>query len=367
MRSWIDAAGNLIGVQGDQSASRGWNKPTILIGSHLDTVPSAGAYDGILGVMIGLAVAERFQSSDLPVSISVVGFSEEEGVRFAQPYLGSAALAGSFQPHWLTLQDQAGQTVDDVLREFGLLPELIPAAAIPADKVRVYVEPHLEQGPVLEAKRLPVGVVTSIIGQTRLLVRFKGEAGHAGTTPMNMRRDALVAAAEWTVQIHRLGRSIADLRATVGRLNVSPNASNVIPAEVTMSLDLRHADDPTRLSSVEQLLQQAIQIGQQANVEFEILQRTDSRSVHAAPQMVQCLSQSIIEAGYEPMQMTSGAGHDAVMMGERFPMTMLFIRHPGGISHHPDERVDVEDVQVAIDVLSRFVQRIALSESGVTV
>ncbi len=229
MRSWIDAAGNLIGVQGDQMTKQGWTKPTILIGSHLDTVPNAGAYDGILGVMIGLAVAERFQNIDLPVSISVVGFSEEEGVRFAQPYLGSAALAGHFPSHWLSLRDQVGKTVDEVLRDFGLSSELISAAAIPVDKVRAYVEPHLEQGPLLESKRLPVGVVTSIIGQTRLLVRFKGEAGHAGTTPMNMRRDALVAAAEWTVQVHRLGQSVADLRATVGRLNVSPNASNVIP------------------------------------------------------------------------------------------------------------------------------------------
>lgn len=367
MRTWVDAVGNLIGVQGDHALSERWSKPTILIGSHLDTVPNAGAYDGILGVMIGLAVAEHYRDQDLPISISVVGFSEEEGVRFAQPYLGSAAMAGSFPPQWLQLQDQAGESVAEVIRQFGLSPESIALAAMPVDKVRAYIEPHLEQGPVLESKGLPVAVVTSIIGQTRLLVRFKGEAGHAGTTPMNLRRDALVSAAEWTVQVNRMGRSVADLRATVGRLNVTPNASNVIPAEVTLSLDLRHADDALRLSSVEQLLQQAVQISQDENVEFEVLQRSDSCSVKAAASMVASLTDSIVDGGLEPLAMTSGAGHDAVVMGQRFPMAMLFIRHPGGISHHPDERVNVEDVQVAIDVLTRFVKRLALTESRVTV
>ncbi len=366
MRSWVDAAGNVIGVQGDHETQQGWGKRTILIGSHLDTVPNAGAYDGVLGVMIGLAVAQRFQNEQLPVSITVVGFSEEEGVRFAQPYLGSAALAGTFPPAWLGLTDSSGQTVAEVIRAFGLPSEKIPEAAISHDRVCVYVEPHIEQGPILAAKNLAVGAVTSIIGQTRLLVRFTGEAGHAGTTPMEYRRDALVAAAQWTLEVQQMGRSIAGLRATVGRLNVSPNATNVIPAEVTMSLDLRHAEDALRLECVERLLETALAIAERSQMCFEILQRSDSRSVAAATAMVQQLVGAMQDEGQAVWEMTSGAGHDAVIMGERFPMAMLFIRHPGGISHHPDEHVEVADVQVAIDVLTRFIQRIAILESGAT-
>lgn len=361
----IDDAGNLVGRRSNLLPSTSTSDErmrVLLIGSHLDTVPNAGAFDGILGVLIGLAVAESFQDQPLPFAIDVFGFSEEEGVRFAQPYLGSHAIAGSFDSSWLTRVDEAGVTLADAITAFGLAPDGIPDAAIDPERVIGFIETHIEQGPMLERLEKPVGVVTSIVGQSRLVVSFEGEAGHAGTVPMTPRRDALVGASKWIQQVRKTGCSDDGLRATVGRVLVSPNASNVIPARVELSLDVRHSSDDVRMTTVADLIAAGEWFANEDGLQFTILQRSDSPSVAVSPRLESLLADAVAKQGIEVVRLASGAGHDAVVMAKRFPISMLFIRHPGGISHHPDERVDVEDVAVAIEVLKEFVSQLAVQE-----
>jgi len=367
MRTRIDAAGNLIGSLSSPDKKNASPPKRFLLGSHLDTVPNAGAYDGILGVMIGLAVAEHFASltTALPFSIDVIGFSEEEGVRYAQPYLGSRSIAGSFDTSWLERVDEQGVSMREAIQAFGLDPNDIPTAAISPTEVIGFVEAHIEQGPVLERLDHAVGIVTSIVGQSRLTVEFKGEAGHAGTMPMMPRRDALVGASRLVGQVRDTGCGIEGLRATVGRMMVSPNASNVIPAAVELSLDVRHASDAVRLQAVDDLIAAGQRIAAEDDLRFMILHRSDSPSVAVSPRLESLLIRSVEAMGIHNTRLPSGAGHDAVVMGQRFPMAMLFIRHPDGISHHPDERVDVADVAVAIDVLIDFITRLAAEEAAI--
>ena len=372
-----DDAGNLIGrrqTNGEVNQvlaafGAAVSEPKVLlIGSHLDTVPNAGKYDGILGVLIGLAVVEAVKDIALPFAIDVIGFSEEEGVRFSLPYIGSRAIAGSFEAEWLERRDEAGVSLREAITAFGLDPNNILNAAYNPSQVLGFIEAHIEQGPVLEHTGLPVASVTSIVGQSRLVVTFLGKAGHAGTTPMTMRQDALVGAATWIECVHETGCSVEGLRATVGRIAAWPNASNVIPDRVELSLDVRHASDETRLETIDKLLEAGSSIALSRGLTFEVRQRGDSDSVAVCPRLEALISESIAAHALasrnapSPLRMVSGAGHDAVVMGSRFPMTMLFIRHPGGVSHHPDERVDCSDVQVAVEVLIEFVKRLANQE-----
>jgi allantoate deiminase len=370
----VDPAGNLIGhrsanwVSTDSRVAP--DAPQILlIGSHLDTVPNAGKFDGILGVLIGLAVVEATRDLALPFAVEVIGFSEEEGVRFSLPYIGSRTIAGSFEPQWLERKDENGVSLRDAITAFGLDADRIPSAAYDPTRVLGFVEAHIEQGPVLERAGLPVAAVTSIVGQSRLVVHFRGEAGHAGTMPMELRRDALVGAAKWIQTVQTTGRAVEGLRATVGRIASSPNASNVIPDQVELSLDVRHASNAVRLQAIETLLEAGRRIADTDELSFEVIQRGDSDSVSVCPRLEWLMSDCIEAQGAvcadsgRALRMASGAGHDAVIMGSRFPMAMLFIRHPGGISHHPDERVDQADVQIAIDVLVDFIKRLADQEN----
>jgi allantoate deiminase len=352
----IDAVGNIIGRrQGPAEAT----SKILIIGSHLDTVPNAGKYDGILGVMLGIAAVEALKEDDIPFAIDVIGFSEEEGVRFGFPFIGSRAVAGTFDFQCLNRKDADGQSVETALRQFGLAPENIPAAAYRPEEVLGYIEAHLEQGPVLEAKKIPVAIVEGIIGQSRLNLAFHGEAGHAGTVPTEYRRDALVGAARWIDQVRQLADDDVQLRATVGRLGVYPNASNVIPARVELSLDVRHPNDDARQRAVEELISLGRSLAERGGLRFEVLQQTQTPTVRSSTHLRRSLEEAMDTIGIQGFRMTSGAGHDAMIMAERFPMAMLFLRHPGGISHHPDERVDIEDVEVAMDVLKHFVLRLA--------
>lgn len=361
----VDAAGNIVGRR---PATSGVSPKVLILGSHLDTVPNAGMYDGILGVMIGLAVVESLTDEDLPFAIDVIGFSEEEGVRYSLPYIGSRAVAGSFDPLWLERVDSDGVSLREAIIAFGLDPKEICKAAYDPHEVLGFIEAHIEQGPVLERLGLPVASVSSIVGQSRLGVCFRGEAGHAGTMPMAMRHDALVGASKWILKVQELALSVEGLRATVGRMAVSPNASNVIPDRVELSLDVRHEQDSVRLAAIDQLLSHAEAIGASDGLRFEVLHRGDSGSVAGCPRLESLLRETIAAQGTHccvdgnPLSLASGAGHDAVVMGASFPMAMLFIRHPGGISHHPDERVDQCDVEVAIQVLVDFVKRLAHQE-----
>jgi allantoate deiminase len=295
MRVWSDAAENVHGVYGDG--------PRLMIGSHLDSVPHGGAYDGVLGVMIAIALVERRPSC----AFEVVAFSEEE-VAFS----GSRAVV-----------------------------------ADSAFDARAYLEFHIEQGPVLDAAGLPLAAVTAIVGQTRRRVRFTGKAGHAGTTPMAMRHDALAGAAEWIGVVEREAAAIVDLVATVGKIEVAPGAANVIPGEVSATIDVRHPSDDLRINVTVCLLESARRIAERRGLEAECKTLLTQA---AAPLNSTPVERAIAAAGYPVYRMISGAGHDAMILAQRVPASMVFLRSPGGISHHPDETVLAEDVDAALAV-----------------
>jgi allantoate deiminase len=349
-----DSAGNLRGLwQPDGARSQ-----RLVLGSHIDTVPNAGAFDGVLGVALALEWARLAQELKLPLTIEVIAFSEEEGVRFGVPFIGSRAVAGRFDPALLGLKDADGVTLADSIRTFGLEPHKIDEAALDAD-VLGFVEIHIEQGPVLESEGLSVAAVTAIVGQTRLTAEFRGQANHSGTTPMRLRRDALAGAAEWISAVETLARQTEGLIATVGKIDAEPNAANVIAGVARVSLDVRHADDASRKAAVESLLALAYVIAEKRGLTLEIARQMDQPAVPMDERLTARLADAIEAAGLPEKLMTSGAGHDAMVMAARVPTTMLFLRSPGGISHHPDESVLEEDIEAALNVGRRFLQRLA--------
>ncbi|MEM8866564.1 MAG: Zn-dependent hydrolase, partial [Planctomycetota bacterium] len=249
MSTQVDAAGNLIGrLPAEPTDTR-----SLLIGSHLDTVVNAGQFDGTLGVLMGLAVAELCHRYELrlPFSLDVLGFSEEEGIRYQTPYIGSRAITGDLTSGDPLLErlDDHGVRLADALGQFGCDASQFAQAVYDPESVIAFIEPHIEQGPVLEERGLPVGVVTGVAGQTRASFRFVGETGHAGTVPMKLRRDPLPAAAKFATQVEEIALACEGTLATVGRLEVTPNVANVIPEEVAVRLDLRHLDDDKREAS----------------------------------------------------------------------------------------------------------------------
>jgi allantoate deiminase len=284
----------------------------------------------------------------MPFHIEVVAFSEEEGVRFGVPFIGSRALIGDIDDDLLETRDANGISIRDAIRAFGLDPTRIGEARVSG--ALGYFEFHIEQGPVLEELNLPLGVVDWIAGQTRSEVVFSGHAGHAGTTPMNLRRDALAGAAEWIAVVEREARAIAGLVATVGRLVVQPGAVNVIPGLVRASLDVRHASNSVRREAVEQFLRCAEQIANRRGLVVSTEAHLDQPSVPMHTALVQMLERAVVTSGYPVHRMASGAGHDAMIMARRMPVAMLFLRSPGGISHNPDETVLPEDVAAALKV-----------------
>jgi len=350
----VDAAGNLRGR---------WHPPAgrskrLIIGSHIDTVPNAGAFDGILGVTLALECAEIAQELKLPLTIEIIAFSEEEGVRFGVPFIGSRAAAGRFDPALLKLKDADGVTLEDAIRAFGLAPGGIEKAAIDADALG-FLEVHIEQGPVLEAEGLQVAAVTAIVGQTRHILTWTGHANHAGTTPMHLRRDALAGAAEWIVAVESLAQRTDGLVATVGHVDVEPNAGNVIAGAVRVSLDVRHADDAARKSAVDALLAQAETIAARRGLALQCARQMDQPAVPMDERLTAFLAEATEAAGLPVKLMPSGAGHDAMVMASRVPTAMLFLRSPGGLSHHPDETVLEEDVAAALGVCRKFLERLA--------
>jgi allantoate deiminase len=343
MEAGVDAAGNLRGLYAGSDPAAG----RLLIGSHLDTVPNAGAYDGVLGVVLGVALIESLAGRRLPFAIEVAGFSEEEGVRFGLPFLGSRALVGRVDEALLAAEDSAAISVESAIRHFGLDPAQLPAAILDP-RTFAYLEFHIEQGPVLESMNEPLGVVASIAGQSRLAVHFIGEAAHAGTTPMNLRRDALAGAARWIARVEDEARSSPGLVATVGRLETKPGAGNVIPAQVTASLDVRHASDEIRSRAVDNMIAAGNDLARERGLEFRIDHQLDQRSVEMDPTLVSAATLALHAVGCCGHRMTSGAGHDAMILAEKMPSVMIFLRSPGGLSHHPGESVLAEDVQLAL-------------------
>ena len=348
-----DPLGNLIGRRA------GGDERALMLGSHLDTVRDAGRYDGPLGLLVALACAERLRGHELPFALEVVAFADEEGVRYGTGYLGSSVPAGRFENAWLQRVDAEGVALADAVRGWGGDPEAIAAGGRGPDELLGYMEVHIEQGPVLDDRGLPVGVVTGIAGQTRARVAFAGEAGHAGTTPMEGRRDALAAAAEWIGAVEAAARGREGLVATVGEIAAEPGAANVIPRRVTASLDVRHADDGLREAAAAALRDRAARIGAARGIEVAWDEIQATRAVPCSPELTEELAAAAEDAGHPAPRLASGAGHDAAMMAAIAPVAMLFVRCAGGVSHHPDESVREEDVEVAIDVTTRFVQRLA--------
>jgi allantoate deiminase len=352
-----DAAGNLVGRRAGADPGAG----TLLVGSHLDTVRDAGAFDGPLGVLVAVAALEALGRNGvtLPYAVDVLGFSDEEGLRFGTAYLGSRAVAGTFDPALLDLVDERGVSVAQALTAFGGAPDAIDGAARRGERLRGYVEVHIEQGPVLEREDAPVAVVTAIAGATRAEVRFAGEAGHAGTVPMRARRDAAAAAAEWLLAVERTGLARPGLLATVGRLTTLPGATNVIPAGAVASLDVRHAEDTVRDAAVAGLRAEAQAIGARRGVEVAWRTTLENAAVDMDPGLTAALAGAVARCGHRDLRLASGAGHDGVALSALTGVAMLFVRCTGGLSHHPAEAVAVADVAVALVVLRALLEDLA--------
>ena len=346
-----DDAGNVVGRY---AGTGGDARPPLALGSHLDTVPGAGRYDGVLGVLVAVAAVERLatRGERLAFPLEVVAFADEEGARFGVAYLGSTAYAGLFEPAWLHLVDESGTTVTDALRSLGDDPDTLLRASRPT--LAGYLEVHIEQGPVLEHEDLPIGVVTAISGRTRASIGLRGQAGHAGTLPMPWRHDALAAAAAAVLAVEEIGGREDGLVATVGMLSVEPGAANVVPGAATFSLDVRHVDDRARGRATGQMLEVISRIAatRQVELDWEVLHETPA--VAMAPWLRERLVEAIEAEGLRAASLVSGAGHDAVVLARVCDAAMLFVRCAGGISHDPRESVDEADIAVAIDVVERF-------------
>jgi allantoate deiminase len=364
VRAWMEEAGmqvrtddigNIIGHYPTQTE----NAKTLLIGSHLDTVKNAGKYDGMLGVLLGIAVVKALEGERLPFAIDVIGFSEEEGVRYSKPFFGSKAVIGQFDDAWLELRDTINISVAEAIHNFGLNPADISKAKLRGEYLG-YLEFHIEQGPVLESLNLPLGIVDAIVGQSRLELTFMGKANHAGTTPMHLRQDALAGAAEWMVFVERKAKMQTGLVATVGMISALPGAGNVIPGEVKLSLDVRHADDTVREKAVTQFLEEAKKIAFSRNLKVSWQMRLGQNAVPCHAELVKMLEGAVGETRYPVHCMTSGAGHDAMILAEMMPTAMLFLRTPGGLSHHPDEAVLEDDVAAALEVGLAFLKSLSV-------
>ena len=354
MSVYEDAAGNLRGVlpAADPDA------PRLVIGSHLDTVANAGAFDGVLGVVLGIALVEELvkearsvgsAGKTLPFAIEVIGFSEEEGVRFAKPFLGSLAVIGELDPATLSRTDANSVSVADAIRQFGLEPAELPEAVLD-DSVFGYLEFHIEQGPVLEDDGQALGIVDAIAGQTRMEFIFNGQANHAGTTPMGaLRHDALAAAAQWVVEIERYANACPGLVATVGKVESSSLAGNVIAGRFVATLDVRHPEDDLRRAAVQHFIDYAQAAATTRGATVSFTTSIDQPAVPMCSDLSALLRAAAARAmGHEPEYITSGAGHDAMIVARRVRSAILFLRTPAGLSHHPDEAVLPEDVEAAL-------------------
>jgi allantoate deiminase len=352
-----DAIGNLIG---HYPAAMPDGK-ILLLGSHLDTVRDAGKFDGPLGVLAAIACVQHLNAAKmrLPFAIEVAGFADEEGVRYQSTYLGSRVLAGTFTVQDLKRTDAKGITMAEAIREFGGNPEAIASAKLDPARLLGYAEVHIEQGPVLEKKNLAVGVVSAIAGQTRARINFAGQAGHAGTVPMSLRRDALAAAAEFVLAVESLAQNRGGLVATVGELTVMPGASNVIPGEARLSLDVRHPDDAGRARASKELKQRAEEIAAERGVALKWETVHESAAVICDRRLTLLLENAVKRQQKEAPLLASGAGHDAAALSPICPVAMLLVRCKGGISHNPAESASEADVRTALGVMNDFLKTLS--------
>jgi len=350
----LDAIGNCVGRY--EAAKPG--APCLMLGSHLDTVRDAGRYDGMLGVVTAIECVAALSAAgrNLPFAIVVVGFGDEEGVRFGSTLLGSRAIAGTFDRALLDRPGRDGVPLRDAMRTFGLDPARIGDAAFAARDVLAYVELHIEQGPVLEAAGLPVGVVTAINGGYRFNVEMTGTAGHAGTVPMALRRDALAAAAECVLAVEELAAGAPDVVGTVGRIEALPGAMNVIPGRVRFSLDVRAPTDAQRAAALAAMRGQFEAIAARRGVALTLEPVWEARTAPCDASLQDRLAAAVAAEGITVRRLPSGAGHDGMALIDIAPIGMLFVRCKDGISHNPAEAVDQQDVAVGARVLLRFIE-----------
>ena len=354
MRAAVDAIGNVVGrYEGERTGA-----PCLMLGSHLDTVRDAGRYDGMLGVVTAIecVAALNGRPRRLPFAVEVVGFGDEEGVRFGTTMLGSRAIAGALDPASLQARDANGVTVKDALRQFGLDPARVREVARRKGDVAAYAELHIEQGPVLEAEGLPVGVVTAINGFSRLRATLTGQAGHAGTVPMGLRRDALAAAAECVLALERVAKSDPELVGTVGRIEAKPGAINVIPGEVQFTIDIRAPRDELRQGAVTEVATQIEKIARTRDVGCTVETLQQLGVAKCAPWLMQQFERAIAAEGIRVRKLPSGAGHDGMAMKTLTDIAMLFVRCKGGISHNPAESISEADAGVGARTLLRFIE-----------
>ncbi|MBM9403869.1 allantoate amidohydrolase, partial [Gluconacetobacter azotocaptans] len=358
MSARIDAAGNLLGRYEGLAP----DAPALLIGSHVDSVRDGGRYDGMLGVMLGIEAVAGFAARGrrFPFALEVIGFGDEEGSRFPVSMLATRAVAGALDGQDLDLRDSAGTTLAEALASFGLDVAQLPAAARRRDGIVAYVEAHIEQGPVLEAEDRALGVVSAIAAQYRFRAVVGGVAGHAGTMAMHLRRDALAAAAEMVLAVETIGGGgPGDLVATVGRMEVGPGVTNVVPGEVAFSIDIRAGTDAARDRAADAVRRALGGIAARRQVSLGLELQQDLPATPCDAGLTALMGQAVRTATGEdaPRVLVSGAGHDAMVMARLAPMSMLFLRCAGGISHHPAEAVRDADVELALRAMTDFIER----------
>ncbi|HEX7272054.1 MAG TPA: allantoate amidohydrolase [Casimicrobiaceae bacterium] len=354
MSTRLDAAGNAVGrYEGDRPGL-----PCLMLGSHLDTVRDAGRYDGMLGVVSGIECVAALSSRNrrLPFALEVIGFADEEGVRFNATLLGSRAVAGSFDRANLDRADREGITMREAMRSFGLDPDAIGHAARRRQDLLAYAELHIEQGPVLEEEGLPVGVVTAINGGNRFSVELTGMAGHAGTVPMGLRRDALAAAAECVMAVELIAGSERELVGTVGKIEALPGAINVIPGRVRFSVDVRAPTDAQRERAAKAIRGAFADIARRRKVTLDMQLLWEAKTAPCAPWLQDQIGAAIAAEDIEPRRLPSGAGHDGMAMIAIADIGMLFVRCKGGISHNPAEAISEADAGAAARVFLRFIE-----------
>jgi len=354
MNARLDAIGNVVGrYEGERPGL-----PCLILGSHLDTVRDAGKYDGMLGVVSAIESVHALNAAgrQLPFAIEVVGFADEEGVRFNATLIGSRAVAGAFRQETLNAVDKDGVSLREALRGFGLDPERIREAAHRRGEVLAYAELHIEQGPVLEAEGRAVGVVTAINGATRLAIEIDGAAGHAGTVPMTLRQDALAAAAECVLAIERRCAGVPEMVGTVGKLEALPGAVNVIPGKARFTIDIRSPEDSLRVAAVQDVLAELQAICRRRGVVLKTTQTHEGGVAACAPWLMEQMGAAIAAEGIAVRKLPSGAGHDGMAMIELCDIGMLFVRCEKGISHNPAEAITVADAEIGARVFLRFIE-----------
>lgn len=357
MKVWKDGVNNIIG----RYEGKDPNAPALIIGSHLDTVTEGGKYDGMLGVLTGIEVVQTLfdQGVALNHPIEVVGFCDEEGVRFHSTFLGSRALVGTFTEEDLRRTDDAGISLEQALRNVGADPSSYPMARKNREDVLGYLELHIEQGPVLEKENEPVGVVSGIAGVTRFSFEVTGKAGHAGTVPGRLRQDALAGASEMILFIESVMKRYDPLVATVGKLSVLPGASNVIPGLVKGTLDIRDIDQTRKEKAIGEILKESQEIARARGLQVKFEEVMKAPPTYCSESFTSIAEQSIRELGRRPLKLISGAGHDAMAMAELTDVAMIFVRCKDGLSHHPDESCTEEDITAGAEVLLSTVLKIA--------